>query len=223
MPLPIHIAIVDDHLLFSQTLSLLLNGESDFRIAFTALSGREFLGKLKTADPLPAIALIDIEMPEMNGMELNRNIQKNYPQIKVIMLSMHLEEPLITRVIEDGAASYLVKNCDSDTLTQTIRAVHREGFFINQLTRQALLRSAKEKTKLAKNPNQLPGGLTKRELDILLLICQEYNTPEISEKLFVSPRTVEGHRQRLLLKTGCRNQAGLVIFAIKHHLFEYPL
>ncbi len=216
------LALADDQRLFSETLKLLLQTIPDFEVLFTGDNAESFLQQFKVAPTKPHIALLDIDMPGMNGIELNRLLQKQHPDLKVIMLSVHLEEELITRVIDDGAAAYLTKNCNKEELVSTILAVKKDGFYINQLTLQALTRAAKSKgkSKPVKPADALPSGLTRREKEVLLLTCQELTTTEIADKLFLSARTVEGHRMNLLAKTGCKNNAGLVIFAIRHRLFE---
>jgi DNA-binding NarL/FixJ family response regulator len=218
----VSLALVDDQRLFSETLKLLLQTLPEFEVLFASDNAAGFLQQLEAATIKPQIALLDIDMPGMNGIELNRLLQKQYPELKVIMLSVHLEQELIARVIDDGAAAYLTKNCNKEELVSTILAVKKDGFYINQLTLQALTRAAKSKgkSKPVKSSDALPSGLTRREKEVLLLTCQELTTAEIADRLFLSARTVEGHRMNLLSKTGCKNNAGLVIFAIRHRLFE---
>jgi len=216
----IKVAIADDHKIFGQSLGMLVQSVSDFELLFIAENGLDFLDRLNSAPAIPDVAILDIDMPGMNGIELNKQLHRNKPEIKVIMLSVHLEEELITQVIEDGAGSYLAKNCDKDDLIKAITMVHKEGFYINQLTLKALTLAAKNRGKLQKKAKQLPSNLTDRERNILELICKEYNNAEIAQMLFISVRTVEGHRNNLLAKTNCRNTAGLVLFALKNQLFE---
>ena len=213
------VAIADDHKIFSQSLAMLIDAVSDFKLLFIASNGLDFLEQINSGKSLPHVALLDIDMPGMNGIELNKILHKKHPEIKVIMLSVHLEEQLITQVIEDGAASYLSKNCDKNDLIKAIRMVCEEGLYINQLTLKALTLSAKTKSKTVKEQKQLPSGLSQREIEVLQLICKEYSNTEIAQMLYISPRTVEGHRNNLLIKTGCRNSAGLVLFALKNNLF----
>lgn len=218
----IKVAIADDHKIFGQSLGMLIQAVSDFELLFVAENGLDFLEKLKAAPAPPDVALLDIDMPGMNGMELNRQLHRNKTGIRVIMLSVHLEEELITQVIDDGAASYLAKNCDKDDLIKAVRMVYDEGFYINQLTLRALTLAAKTRNKSPKKLKPVQETLTDRERDILDLICKEYNNIEIAQILFISVRTVEGHRNNLLTKTNSRNTAGLVLFAIRHELFEMP-
>ncbi|QJD94758.1 response regulator transcription factor [Mucilaginibacter robiniae] len=219
----IHIAIADDQKLFSQALAMLIGTVSDFELLFVASDGLDFLEQLKQSPVPPQVAMLDIDMPGMDGVKLNKQLQKDYPQIKVIMLSVHLEEELITRLIEDGAAAYLNKNCDKEDLIKTIHAVMRDGFYINQLTLKAISAAQKKRTAAKKAADdQLSAGLTKREIEVLVMICEEKSNSEIADKLFISVRTVEGHRNNLLIKSGCRNTVGLVLFALRHNFFKLP-
>ncbi|MVN93152.1 response regulator transcription factor [Mucilaginibacter aquatilis] len=219
----VRVAIADDHKIFGQSLGMLIQSVDEFELLFVAENGLDFLEKLKAAPHLPDVALLDIDMPFMNGIELNRQLHKSKPELKIIMLSVHLEEELITQVIDDGAASYLAKNCDKEDLIKAVRMVYSEGFYINQLTLRALTAAAKARNKSSKKLKPVHETLTERERAVLDLICKEFNNAEIAQILFISVRTVEGHRNNLLTKTSSRNTAGLVLFAIRHQLFEVPL
>lgn len=216
----INIAIVDDQQLFRQGLAALISRESSFRLLFEAANGLEFIQKMEQ-DPgrLPDVVLLDIEMPEMDGTALNSHIQQNFPGIKTIMLSIHAAPRLIARMIHNGTSGYLQKNCDQDELLTAIRSCYKNGFYMNPDTMKALQLVGNSGIKTENNAG-IAISLTKREQEILQLICKEYTNAEIAEQLFVSQRTVDGHRNNLLLKTGCRNTAGLVLFAVKHHIHE---
>jgi DNA-binding NarL/FixJ family response regulator len=123
-------------------------------------------------------------------------------------------------MIDEGASGYLVKNCDKAELVTAVNTVFSTGFYINNSVLQAIQHASQTRQQAPKNLIGIPVELTAREKEILLLICKELSTPEIAEQLFLSSRTVEGHRNNLLLKTGCKNTAGLVLFAVKYHLYE---
>ncbi|SFD26696.1 two component transcriptional regulator, LuxR family [Chitinophaga sp. CF118] len=218
----ITIGIVDDHTLFRQSLIALLQQESSLEILADAANGALFLEKIKDPKLLPEIALIDIDMPEMNGIVLNEQLQANYPQVKVIILSVHAQERLISTMIGAGAAAYLLKNCDKEEFTNAIHSVHKSGFYMSKDVFNAL-QNTKKNSKPIRNINAIPVELTNRETEILKLICGELSNTAIAEKLFLSIRTVEGHRNNLLLKTGCSNTAGLVLFAVKHGIYTLEL
>lgn len=216
----IRIALADDQQIFRRGLALLIGGVADFSIVLQAANGEEFLKQLAVMSELPHIAMIDMEMPAMDGIGLNAILKEKYPSVKVIILSVHEKERLIARMIEAGASGYLFKNCDPEELTEAIYSTYRNGFYINQQVLKAIQHASSAKTRQLSNINNIPLELTKREEEILQLICRELSNGEIAEQLFISVRTVEGHRNNLLMKTGCHNTAGLVLFAVKQGIFE---
>ena len=216
----IRIALVEDQHLFRQSLSALIRTVDAFNLTLEVPDGKTFLEQLKNRSERPDIALVDINMPEMNGLELNDILHKDYRTIKVIILSVHAQERLIAKVIHSGACAYLNKNCDADELITAINTVYKSDFYINNQVLKAIQNASKYGNRTIKSVDSIPIELTNREKEILQLICQEFSNAEISQKLFLSVRTVEGHRNNLLLKTGCRNSSGLVLFAVKYHIFE---
>lgn len=217
----IRLCIVDDQILFRQGIASIIESAEQFQLLFEAGSGPEMLQLLKETKEQPLIALIDIEMPGMDGMELNAALQRLYPQLKVIILSAHSSPRLIARAIHAGACGYLLKNCDKEELIGAIESTYATGFYINARALKAI-QEVSLRTPVYKNESGIVIDLSPREREVLQMICQELTNTEIAEKLFVSPRTIDGHRNNLLAKTGCRNTAGLVLFAIKHHIFEVP-
>ena len=217
------ISLVDDQQLFRSGLAGLIKSVPGFTLLSEAENGQVFINQLQTGTVLPHIALIDMEMPVMNGVELNAALQKDYPSIKVIILSTYNQERFIARMIEAGACGYLTKNCEIEELKTAIHATYKNGFYFNQDTLAAMRNTSQYKATDIKNISNVAIELTAREKEILILLCKELSNIEIGEKLFISPRTVEGHRNNLLQKTGCKNTAGLVIFAIKNNFFEIGL
>ncbi|MBK9485135.1 MAG: response regulator transcription factor [Chitinophagaceae bacterium] len=217
------ISLVDDQQLFRSGLAGLIKSVAGFTLLSEAENGKIFIEQLQQSDTLPHIALIDMEMPEMNGVELNAVLQKKYPSIKVLVLSTYNQERFIGKMIEAGACGYLTKNCEIDELVTAINTTHNNGFYFNQDTLAAMRKTAQYKSADIRNLSNIAIELTAREKEILVLLCRELSNIEIGERLFISPRTVEGHRNNLLQKTGCRNTAGLVIFAIKNNLFQVGL
>ncbi len=213
------IGIIDDMHLFREGVAALINGTPGMKLVFEAHDGTTCLTFLDKLTTRPHILLMDMEMPGMDGMELNEEIHRLYPDIKVIILSIHDKERLIARMIQAGVSGYLVKNCGREELIRAIKTTHSSGFYINAQTLKAIQNTSPRTIQL-KNPNGIKIDLSPREIEVLKLICLEHNNVEIGEKLFISPRTVEGHRINMLGKTACRNTAGLVLFAIKHHIFE---
>jgi DNA-binding NarL/FixJ family response regulator len=216
----IKIGLVDDQLLFRQGLAALIESVDGFSLVMEADDGKNCVSQLREMGIKPDIILMDMEMPGMDGMELNEIIQKEFPSVKVIVVSVHAGERLIARMIDGGASGYLVKNCDKAELVTAINTVFSTGFYINNSVLKAIQHASMTRQQAPKNLIGIPVELTAREKEILLLICRELSTPEIADQLFLSTRTVEGHRNNLLLKTGCKNTAGLVLFAVKYHIYE---
>lgn len=215
----IHIALADDQQLFRQGIASIISAAPEFELMFEAENGALFMNELNTIERPLHIALIDMEMPVMDGMELNAQIQTRYPDTRTIVLSVHFNERLIARMIQAGASGFLPKNCDRDELISAIKTVHKSGFYITDPVLKAL-QGGSSKAEVVKNINGIPIDLSPREKEVLQLICRELTNVEIAEQLYISPRTVDGHRNSLLAKTGCRNTAGLVLFAVKYHIHE---
>lgn len=216
----IQISLVDDQHLFRSGLASLIKSVPGFALLSEAENGKHFIKQLENDNALPDVALIDMEMPEMNGVELNAILQKQYPSVKVLILSTYNQERFIYKMIEAGACGYLTKNCEIEELMVAINSTYKNGFYFNQDTLLAMRKTSEYKLAEIKNINNIAVELTARESEILILLCSELSNIQIGERLFISSRTVEGHRNKLLVKTGCRNTAGLVVFAIKHDLFQ---
>lgn len=213
----INVALVDDHILVRSGLKLMLKQVDDIQVVFEASHGRELLDKMESS-PIDVI-LLDIEMPVMDGKETLEHLRKHFPEIKVLILTMHQHDSFIVNMMEIGANGYLLKESNPDEVIDAIRTVNREGVFFNAGTSKALL--SKLTNNQSSKPNWRPDGhssLNQREIDILRLICDEKTTAEIADKLFLSPKTIEGYRKGLLEKTDSKNIAGLVKYAIKHRL-----
>lgn len=216
----IKISLADDQQLFRSGLAALIKSVPGFNLLNEAENGKIFIEQLQSGQQLPDIALIDMHMPEMNGVELNAYLQRQYPSVKVLILSVYDQERFIAKMIEAGACGYLSKNCEITELVSAINSAYKNGFYFNQLILKAMRKASQYKTADLKNISNISIELTTREKEILVLLCKEYTTSEIGDQLYISPRTVEGHRNNLLTKTGCRNTAGLVIFAVKNGIFD---
>ncbi|PUZ21538.1 two component transcriptional regulator, LuxR family [Chitinophaga costaii] len=216
----IKIVIADDQHLFREGLANLLQANPDYQLLAQAANGRLLLEQLSALETLPDIALIDMNMPEMNGVELNVMLSQHYPTIRVIVLSVHGEERYMSRMIEAGACGYLKKNCEVQELYTTINNTYQFGFYFNAESVSAMRNASRYRQQDIQNLNNIPITLTDRELHVLKLVCEECTNAEIAARLLISIRTVEGHRNNLLAKIGCKNTAGLVRFAIRYNIFE---
>ncbi len=216
----IKIALAEDQQLFRNGIEALLKEEADLEVLTGAGNGKELLEWISSAKKLPDVVLADMDMPEMNGIELTKNLQKDYPSIKIIMLTVFNQDRFINKMIEAGAAGYLLKNCDFEEVVQAIRTVYKTGFYINENMLKAMRSRQKSKNDQLRSVDNIPIELSEREQEVLKLICMELTNTEIAERLYISARTVDGHRNKLLAKTGCRNTAGLVLFAVNYHIYE---
>ena len=201
--------IADDHTIFRKAMVSLLQSFPRIGTVKDAENGRELLNLVKEEEP--DIVLLDLQMPIMDGSETCENLYNKYPDVRVIVLSMHDSERYIQHMMDLGARAFLFKNVEPDELEQAIYSVADKDFYHNELIASILRKSLREKHNL-KKPD-FKQELTDREREILLLICQEYSTKEISSRLSLSDRTVENHRAKIMEKTGVKNIVGIVRYA----------
>ena len=211
MTRPIKVAIADDHALFRAGVRTSLMARKDVELIAEADNGMQLLNLLKHIEP--DVILLDIQMPIMDGIQTLPEIRKLYPHIKVIILSMHNDHSMISKLMEIGANSYLTKNSDSETIYQAIKTCYEQEFFFNELTNKALLSGLRTKRTEPGTPQEI--NLSDKEVTILKLMCEEKTTKEIADIVEISPRTVEAIRDKLKTKTGAKSMAGLVMYALK--------
>lgn len=219
----IKIVIADDELLFQKGISFILSREKNMEIIKEVSNGQELMDYLNSIDDLPDVVLMDLKMPHLNGVEATKLMSSKFPTIKIIALTSYNTDSFIANMIHVGAVSYLVKNATPKEMIDTINEVYDKGFYYNDVVLKVIndgLISPNQKAKLNKSFFS-DDYLTNREREILQLICMQHSTAEIAEKLFISPRTVEGHRNSLLLKTESRNVAGLVVFALQNKIIDF--
>lgn len=217
----IQIAMADDETLFRKGIAGMLETEQDITVLFEAESGKDLLNKLSAySSNLPDIVLMDLKMPELNGVESTREVRKLYPQIRIIALSSYYSKSFILNMVDAGVAAYLPKDCNPKIFIETIYEVHKKGYHYTDEVMQHISENMLQnhKTPIKSTFDNL--YLTPKEKEVLTLICAQYTTQEIAKKLFISPRTVDGHRNNLLQKTNCKNTAGLVIFAIQNSIVD---
>jgi DNA-binding NarL/FixJ family response regulator len=207
------IIIADDHQLFRNGLKILLNSFPEFEVTGEASNGKEFLELLKTVQA--DIALMDINMPEMDGIEATRKGIKINPLLSVIALSMYGEEEYYYKMVDAGAKGFLLKDSDISEVKEAILTVVKGGSYFSQELLYHVIQKIKHREQETKTAN-----LSKREREILGKICEGLSNQEIAEALFISKRTVDKHRANLLGKTNSKNTASLILFAIKNKLIE---
>lgn len=217
----INIAFADDQALFRKGMIGLINSFKNIQVIIEAENGKDLLQQLSESKKPVQVTIIDINMPVLNGIETMQAIRNQFPYIKNIILTVHEEDKYINKLIEEGANAYLAKNAEIAEVENAINAVVNQDYYFNEKTIAAMHSYVQRKKN--KSLQQQTDEITNREKEILQLICKEYTSAEIAEKLFISERTVNGHRNNLLLKTGCKNTAGLVLYAIKNELFDISL
>lgn len=215
----IQVAIADDEALFRRGMRLILEDYPDMQVLWEAESGEELLRHIRQSGELPEVLLLDLKMPGITGIEAAEIIRKEFPSILIVVVSSHVSKAFILNMIEIGAAAYLGKNAHPDEVLETIRMVREKGFYYNQMVME-VIRDNMTGRNPVKPQKSFDIELTVREKEVLQLICEEYTTQEIADKLYISNRTVEGHRNNMLSKLGCRNTAGLVVYAIQNGLFQ---
>lgn len=199
----ITLGIVDDHSLIISGLVHLLGDRPDYPILFTATNGQQLMGELGVR--LPDVLLLDIELPDTNGIELCSTILRKYPELAIIALTNHDEVVYVKKMMRSGAKGYLLKGTDKENLLKAIDTVYGGTTFLDRPIEHAILQQT-----ISGKRTSVAIKLTKRESEILTLIANEYSNQEIAEKLFLSVRTVESHRHSLNQKLNIKNSAGLV-------------
>ncbi|MCI4667287.1 MAG: response regulator transcription factor [Bacteroidia bacterium] len=215
------IGIVDDEVLFRKGLFRLVESIEGVKVVLEAGNGQDLLKQLQdlrdSGQELPDSLLLDLQMPVMNGVETAKALQQDFPEINVIILSTHFSKAFVLNMIELGASSYLSKSMPPEEMEKTILEVAEKGCYYNDEVMKIMIDNLRNKDKVKAS---FEPQLTAREKEVLQLICEQHTAPEIAEKLFISRRTVESHRNNLLMKLNCKNIAGLVVYAIQHKLVK---
>ena len=209
------LVLVDDHVLLRNGLAGLVKNLGH-EVLFEASNGKELIEKL-TPDSLPQIVLMDINMPEMDGYESSYWLKANYPEIKVLALSMYDNENAIIRMLKNGTKGYILKDSDPAELQQALEALMNKGFYYSELVSGKLVNAI--------NSMNTDGAinvvkLNEREISFLKWTCTELNYKDIAEKMFISPRTVDGYRDSLFDKLKVKSRIGLVIYAIRNGIVD---
>jgi DNA-binding NarL/FixJ family response regulator len=213
----IRLAIADDHKIFRDGIRMALKNRDFIKIIWEADDGKDMMHKLRIKTP--DILLMDIRMPEVDGVHALQMIRKEYEDVKIIILSMYDDKETITKMMEHGANAFLTKTTDPDEIYKAIISCMNEDFYFNELVNSAvLLRLQQKKTVRKFYPTTVK--FNEKELKILKLISEDKTTEEISEHVFLSPRTVETIRQNMKTKVGAKTIAGLLMYAMRNKLLE---
>lgn len=210
------IGLVDDHILVREGLASLINSFSNYQVLFESDNGKQLINRLERETP-PDIILMDITMPEMDGYSTTNWLKVNYPDLKVIALTVMDDEIAIIRMLKSGAKGYLLKNCRPDELKQALNAVITKGYYFNDMVSSRLISSI-NKMGDAQYEQRIKGDLSERERVFLGHLCSEKTYKEIADIMCVSPRTVDSYRDNLLEKLNAKSRIGLVLYAIKNNI-----
>jgi two-component system response regulator NreC len=216
---PIRVLLAEDHQVVRDGLRLLLNAQPDIEVVGEATTGREAVALAR--ETCPDVAVLDISMPDLDGLQTTSLIRRECPQTQVLILTMHKSDVYFFRALEAGAAGYVLKSAASEDLIKAVRVVSRGEAFFDPAVARKLLDSYLKHTGSEAPPGP-PGyeELSEREREIMLLIVQGLSNQETAARLFISPSTVQSHRARILQKLGLETTIDLVRYAIRHGFIE---
>lgn len=214
----IKVTLVDDHILLRKGLASLISSQG-YTIHFECSDGKQLISKLNKQD-LPDIVLMDINMPEMDGFAATLWLKKNFPLVPVLALSMYDDESAIIRMLKNGAKGYILKDAEPADLNAAIKAVVTKGFYYSELITGKLVHSIQESDE-DDNDSKHMLKLNEKENEFLKLICTEFTYKEIADRMYLSPRTIDGYRDQLFSKLNLKSRVGLVLFAIKNGIVRF--
>lgn len=216
----IRIALVDDHSLFRKGLKVLLSSRREFSVVVDAGSGEEFLSLLGEARP--DVVFMDYAMPGMNGAETTRRALELLPDLKVITLSMFGDNAYYSQMMSSGAKGFLLKDSEFSEVVEAVETVYGGGTYFSASLLESLSHSMRSTGAVGRQTDDIAESdrLSEREVEVLLAICQGFSTQEIADRMFISKRTVDKHRANILDKSGCKNTASLVVYAIRNGFVE---
>jgi DNA-binding NarL/FixJ family response regulator len=213
----IRVAIADDHKIFRKGVILSLRPYSNIKFVLEAENGNDLIEGLAGTEA--DVVLMDLRMPGKDGIEATKIVSRQFPNIKVLVLSMYEDERFVYHLMENGASGYLLKNAEPQEIRRAIMEVHEKGYYLNNFVNRILLKKSHARQKVVPSLNN-EITLSDKEKDVLRFICMEFTAAEIAQKMEISARTVEAIKDRLMERFGSKNTAGLVFFAVKNNLIE---
>ncbi len=213
----IKVAIADDHKIFRKGVILSLKPYHNIQFVLEAENGEELIQGVANANP--DIILMDLKMPVKDGIETTKYLNKHFPAIRILILTMYEDERFVGHLMDSGANGYLLKSTDPEEIKQAIMDVMRTGFYLNNFVNRVLIKKNYSKQKFNPSLNS-EVVISDREKEVLSLVCLEYTAQEIAQKMDISARTVEAIKDRLMERFGVKNSVGLVFFAMKNSLID---
>ena len=213
----IKVAIADDHKIFRKGVILSLRSYHNIKFVLEAENGEELIQGLEKANP--DIILMDLKMPVKDGIETTKYVNKNFPAIRILILTMYEDERFVGHLMDSGANGYLLKSTDPEEIRQAIMDVMRTGFYLNNFVNRVLIKKNYARQKFNPNLNN-EIVISDKEKEVLSLVCLEYTAQEIAQKMDISARTVEAIKDRLMERFGVKNSVGLVFYAMKNSLID---
>jgi DNA-binding NarL/FixJ family response regulator len=210
----IKIAIVDDHKMLSAAIEKMISVNLKYKVISNSGNGEEFIESLENSELIPDVVLMDVNMPVKNGLETTQHLKDNFPDIKVIALTMEDDEKTIISMLKAGARGYLLKDMPPKILFEAINTVYEKGVFYTDNVTQCLLNIRTEDNEVKDSVDELKD----REKEFIKLACSELTYKEIADLMFLSPKTIDGYRDSVFTKLDVKSRVGLVLFALKHQL-----
>ncbi|MCW3071102.1 MAG: response regulator transcription factor [Bacteroidetes bacterium] len=212
----VKLAVVDDQPLFRKGLISLLKEFPDIKVIFEAGNGKELLEQLEKAKP--DVILLDLDMPGMDGIKTTELLKMQFPEVKIMVLTMHSADMMVLHLIEKGAHGFLLKDTTIEIIREAIYSVRDNGYYFNDRVSKIMVSGLVKSNKI--KPSFKTVNLSEREIQVIRLLSQEYKNSEIAEKLFINIRTVDRHRENILKKINARNAVGIIMYAVKNNLLE---
>jgi len=217
----IKVLLAEDHTIVRKGLCSLLDRENGIKVIGEAEDGREAMRKAEALEP--DVVLMDIAMPGLNGLEATRQLKKRFPEMKIIILTMHANEEYVLETLRAGASGYLVKKTAPDDLISAIRAVYKGDSFLSPSISRTVIDEYIRKVDKPGERDETYEKLTNREREVLQLIAEGYKTTEIADKLYISKKTVETHRANIMKKLEIRSTAKLTRYAVRKRIVSHDL
>lgn len=215
----IKVAIADDHQIFRKGVILSLRQYNNIKFVMEAENGEDLIQKVSDNEDRPEVILMDLKMPVKDGIETTKYLNKHFPAIRIIILTMYEDERFVGHLMDSGANGYLLKSTEPSEIKKAISDVMRTGFYLNNFVNKVLIKKNYAKQKFNPNLNS-EVVISEREKEVLTLVCMEYTAQEIAQKMEISARTVEAIKDRLMERFGVKNSVGLVFYAMKNSLID---